>query len=80
VQRNATDGATLEGWCNEIEWTASTTKWDGCCNIGIMLQRDELLKRNGTVQQLWLVQRDGMDSQHDEMGWMVQHRNNVATR
>ena len=68
------DGATSKYCCNEMGRTAGMTKWDGWCNIEILLQRDELLKRNGTVQQLWLVQRDGMDSQHDEMGWMVQHR------
>ena len=50
------------GWCNVMGWTASTTKWDGWCNIGI------------------LVQRNGMVSQHGEMGWMMQHQNTGATR
>ena len=54
-------------------WTAGKNKWDGWCNIKILVQRDELLKINEMVQQLWLVQRDGMDSQHDKMGWLVQH-------
>ena len=62
----------INGWCSAKGWTVSTTKWDGWCNTGILVQQDELLKRNGTVQQLWLVQCDGMDSQHDEMRWMVQ--------
>ena len=76
------DSATIvdRGWCNKMGWTAGAKKCDRWCNIGRLVQQDKLLKRNGTLQQLWLVQRNGMDSQHNEMGWMVQHRDIGAAR